>query len=132
MLPSRKHKKVRLDQPIKGSGPGSILARLYRKILNELGISPERYEALFDRYVQKAALDPRRKSEVRAGLNEALLAEEMTMKTFSKGMDFLAVPEYDITITIRHASGRVTKHSLTIKQGELNTNSVEEDKDDDD
>lgn len=116
MLPSRKHKKIGLGQEIRGNTPGNILARLYRKILHNLGVSPERYNALFDRYVQRASLDPRKKTEIRAGLNEALLAEEMTFKTFVKGMDFLAIPSYDITITLHHANGKKTTHSITIIQ----------------
>lgn len=127
MLPNRKHKRVSLNQDIKASGAGNILAKLYRKMLLGLGIGPDRYEALFDRYVQKATLDPRRKSEIRAGLKEALLAEEMTIKTFVKGMEFLNIPKYTISVTIHGRTGKTRVFELDINQGDLTAD--EDDKD---
>lgn len=110
MLPSRKHKTVKLGRGIRSGGPGTILSKTYQQMLFSLGVTPERYEALFERFVRKAALNPRDKLEVRAGLKEALLADQMTIKTLFKGIRFLGVTEFDIAFTLYGTDGTQTTH----------------------
>jgi hypothetical protein len=89
---------------------------MYRKILSDLGVTSDRYDALMNRYVAKAQLYPNRKEKAaaRASLSKELLKEFMTWKTLVKGIMFLAVPKFDFTIRLYHASGKVTEHSLTV------------------
>ena len=112
----RKPKVRPFGQDIQSGPPGAILARMYRKILNDLGVTSDRYDALMNRYVAKAQLYPNRKEKAaaRASLSKELLKEFMTWKTLVKGIMFLAVPKFDLSIRLHHASGKVTEHSLTV------------------
>lgn len=118
----RKRKAKPFGLEIKSGDVGGILARLYRQILHDLGITPERYEALMSRYVARAHLDPNRKAKAaaRASLSKELLKAAQTFKTFIKGIVFLAVVRMDIRITLHHENGRVTDHGLSVILGELN------------
>lgn len=78
----------------------SILSRLYRTTLHDLGITFDRYNALMSRYIAKAALDHNRleKAAARTTLSKELLKESMTWKTFLKGLAFLNVKSYTIIL----------------------------------
>jgi hypothetical protein len=55
-----------------------------------------------------------------------LLKEFMTWKTMVKGIMFLAVPKFDFTIRLYHASGKVTEHSLTVVLDEDTEDSLDD------
>ena len=107
-MATRKPKVRPFGQDIQSGPPGAILARMYRKILSDLGVTSDRYDALMNRYVAKAQLYPNRKEKAaaRASLSKELLKEFMTWKTLVKGIMFLAVPKFDLSIRLHHASGR--------------------------
>lgn len=117
----RKRQVKPFGAEIRTGSVGGILARLYRTILHDLGITTDRYEALMTRYIQKAQLDPNRKDKAaaRAGLSKELLKESMTWKTLIKGINFLGVLRIDIRIGLHHANGRVTQHGIDIVLDEV-------------
>lgn len=115
-MTTRKPKTRPFGKDIQSGPPGAILARMYRKILADLGVTSDRYEALMARYVSKAQLYPNRKEKAaaRASLSKELLKEFMTWKTIIKGIMFLAVPKFDMTFKLYHSNGKVTEHTLTV------------------
>ena len=125
---SRKRKTLPLRQEIRSGDVNGILARLFRIIVHDLGITDDRYEALMERYIQKSHLDPNRKEKAaaRASLSKDLLKEAMTWKTLFKGLDFLAVLKFDLTITLHHRNGRVTHHGTTVVLDEIDPEQPEE------
>lgn len=129
-MSTRKPKTRPFGKDIQSGPPGAILARMYRKILSDLGVTSDRYEALMSRYVAKAHLFPNRKERAaaRASLSKELLKEFMTWKTIVKGIMFLAVPKFDLTFKLYHANGKVTEHTLTVVLDEDIENDTESDK----
>lgn len=117
----RKRKTLPLRQAIRTGDINGILARLYRIIIHQLGIDENRYEALMERYIKKAHLQPNRKEKAaaRASLSKDLLKEAMTWKTFFKGLAFLAIWKFDIKLTLYHENGNVTEHVTTVVVGEV-------------
>lgn len=123
----RKSKVQPFGAPIRTGSVGSILAKLYRTILHDLGIDPSRYEALMERYIQRAHMDPNRKAKAaaRAGLSKELLKETMTFKTFIKGLLFLAVARVDFKVTLHHANGKITTHEMNVIMDSLSEDETE-------
>lgn len=117
----RKRKSKPFGMEIRTGEVGGILSKLYRQILHDLGITPDRYEALMQRYIKRAHLGPNRneKAAARAGLSKELLKASMTFKTWIKGIVFLAISKIKITVTLYHENGKVTDHSVTVVLDEL-------------
>lgn len=95
---------------------GSILARFFRIILTDLKIDAERYNSLMQRYIQRAHQNqnPVVQMEARARLSKDLMKDEMTWKTWIKGvMGFLSVIRIDFTVRLHHSTGRITSHTTT-------------------
>ena len=120
-MTSRKPQAQDYSKEISSGSVGSILAKLYGKIRHDLGISASRYDALMQRYINKALLNPskRDKAAARAGLSKELLKKVMTFKTFVKGIEFHGVPEFDLAVTLYHANGKVTHHSIHVVLDEI-------------
>ena len=129
---SRKHRIVPIDQPIKTGSVGGILANIWRKIMHELGLKDlDRYNALMERYIQRALIDPNRveKASARASLGKELLKESMTWKTFIKGLNFLNVLKFELRIRLYHTNGKVTDHQLNVSLDEIDPDDSESDDD---
>lgn len=116
---SRRRKPTGFEAMPSGS-VGSILSNLYRKILHDLGITPDRYAALMDRYIRRAYMDPNRKemATARQTLSKELLKPTMTFKTFFKGLVFLAPKKIEIRIRLWHHNGTVSEHVQTVSPDE--------------
>lgn len=101
-MSSRKHHTKPYGVMIRSGTTGGILARLYRTILHDLGITLDRYNALMGRYIAKAQLDHNRieKANARVTLSKELLKESMTWKTFVRGLDFLNTKQYDLGVEV--------------------------------
>lgn len=100
-MSSRKTRVKPFGMVIRSGSPGSILSRLYRTILHDLGITLDRYNALMARYIARAQLDVNRieKANARTTLSKELLKDSMTWKTFVRGLDFLNVSEYTLKLS---------------------------------
>lgn len=120
-MATRKHRVKPFALEIKTGGVGGILARLYRTILHDLGITADRYDALMARYIQKAALDQSRseKASARASLSKELLKESMTWRTWVKGINFLAVVKFELHVKLHHANGKTTSHNVVVALDEV-------------
>ncbi len=105
---SRKPKQQPYGAIIKSGTVGSILSRLFQRILHNLGITPDRYEALMARYIQKATTLPDRKEGTsRVSLSKELLKKSMTWKTFLKGLEFLYVSKFEICLRLHNEEGKI-------------------------
>lgn len=118
---SRKKKVLPYETEVNTGTEGSILSKIYRTILTDLGMDRQRYEALMNKYIQRSQHYPDRvqRAAARASLNKELLKESMTWKTFIKGLVFLRLWKIDITIRAYHMNQRVTEHRTTVNFGEI-------------
>ena len=115
-MPSRKHKVQPFGVKILTGGIGSILSRLYRTILNDIGMEAGRYDALMQRYILKALQSANRneRAEARMGLSKELLKESMTWKTFIKGIEFLNIEKMELDLLLHHEGNKATRHVLMV------------------
>ena len=104
--------------PVIKTGPSdSVLASLFRTILMDLGITAIRFEKLLDRYIIQAKLPNNIKeaSSQRGNLRKELLKTTMTWKVFIKGLMFLNIIKFDVSIRLHHPNGRLTEHTKTVR-----------------
>ena len=116
MAVERKSEVAPYEQEIRSGTPNSILASLYRQILQDLGIDGVKFNYLMAKYIQAANI-PNNTVEVastRGNLKRELMKLAMSWKTLVKGILALKVRKFDITITLHHAKGTVTSHSKTV------------------
>ena len=116
MAVERKSETMPYEQEIKTGTPNSILASLYRQILQDIGIDGVKFNYLMAKYIQAAKI-PNNTMEVastRGNLKRELMKTAMSWKTIVKGILALNVRRFDITITLHHAKGTVTSHSKSV------------------
>lgn len=103
-------------EEIRTGSSDSILASLFRTILSELGINWARFNVLLERYVVRAniPLNVKEISSVRGNLKKELLKSVMSWKVFIKGLMFLNVRKFEITVRLYHASGMITEHGKEV------------------
>ena len=103
----------------------NALSNIYTGILFDLGINQNRFNILLERYLTVANIPNNLKeiSTFRGNIKKELLKNTMSWKVFIKGLVFLNVTSFTITIKLNHASGRNSLHSKTIN---LSINDVEE------
>ena len=113
---NRKHKIQPFGVKILTGGIGSILSRLYRTILNDIGMEAGRYDALMQRYILKALQSANRneRAEARMGLSKELLKESMTWKTYIKGIEFLNVEKMELDLLLNYDENKVSRHILMV------------------
>lgn len=127
---ARKHQSTPFSSEIRSGSVGGILAKLWRTIMRDVGLEAgDRYEALMQRYIQKALLDPNRveKATARASLSKELYKVSMTWKTFIKGLSFLNVVKFSIHIRLHHSNGKVTDHEVIAALEDLEVYGKDED-----
>ena len=120
-MAARKPKAQPFGMLIMTGGVESILARLFRVILQDLNVSVDRYDALMIRYIQKAHLDKNRlsRADARVGLSKELLKDRMTWKTFIKGLDFINVTSFEIGFIVNYADGTAGRYTLQVHRDML-------------
>lgn len=111
-----------LTSPDKGVGrtygPNGTLSRLFRQILRDRRIGPEKFGALMHDYLN----DPRNRvpnnrkdrTSTRGNLGMALQADKMTWKVFCKGLRFLKVVKIDIAIRAYYSNGQQEIHETSM------------------
>ncbi len=101
------------------SSTDSILGGLYRNILSTLGLeNMMKFNTLMENFLR----DPRNgipanikdRSSARGNLKKELLRNHMTWKVFCKGLRFLNVPRFEISICLHHRNGDKTFHKTTV------------------
>lgn len=130
-----------LASPDKGvsatRGIGGILARLWRQILDDVNMKPNRFEVLLSDFITNAkrGIPEHRVSRhfTRGNLRRELEKDTMTFKVFMKGMKFLKIVKINFTVELQHQSGRKTLHQTTIDLGnpQLNEDFISDSKEED-
>ncbi len=102
-------------------GIGGILASLWRQILRDRAISPNRFEILINDFINNAkrGIPEHRLSRhfTRGNLRRELEKPTMTFKVFMKGMKFLKVSRITFAVELHHASGEKSLHQRVIDLG---------------
>ena len=103
-------------QPILTGTSDSILSALFRSILYDIGITPTRFNILLERYMINANLPKNTKesSSLRGNLKKELLKGFMSWRVFIKGLVFLNIGKFDLSINLYHRNGSVTTHTTTV------------------
>jgi hypothetical protein len=99
-------------------GPNGTLSRLFRQMLKDRNVGPERFGQLMADYL----LNPRNRipknrkdmTSARGNLGMALSQKEMTWKVFCKGLAFFKIIKIDIAIRAYYANGQESIHSTTM------------------
>lgn len=130
---ARKQKVIPFGKEITKGSVGSILSRFFRNIMHSIGVEQGRFDDLIRRYIQKALLDPNRveRATARASLGKDLLKISMTWKTFIKGLAFLNVLKFELSMRLYHANGKVTDHRLDVVLDEIDFENIDKDGADD-
>lgn len=115
-----------LTSPDKGVsrtfGSKSLLSRLFRQLMKDLNVGPERFGALMRDYINDPRNHiPRNRKDMtsaRGNLGAALSKPQMTWKVFCKGLAFLKIWKIDIAIRVYHSNGKKTDHytSMTLTE----------------
>lgn len=114
-----------LTSPDKGisatRGIGGILARLWRQILDDLQVKPNKFELLLSDFINSAkrGVPEHRISRhfTRGNLRRELEQPTMTFKVFIKGMKFLKVVRIRFVVELEHSGGRKTLHETAVDLG---------------
>lgn len=117
-MPKNQMTKI-LENPLKhesmARGYGGILAGLFARIIYEMNISVPRWLSLMDAFVTDArngaqTENQKDRTSMRGNLTKEFSRDQMTWKVFIKGLRFLQIVRFQLTITAYHANGKVTRH----------------------
>lgn len=101
----------------------SILASMFRTIMEEIGINETRWNHLMTDYVlDKNNCIPNNnkdQSSARGNLQKELLKNKMSWKVFCKGIRFLNIIKFDFIIRAHHPNGKITEHTKTVSFGDI-------------
>lgn len=102
---------------------GRYLEELLIQGYMELGIHGQKYDDLMNAYVlsTRSIIHKREKSSMRASISKELFSEEITWKTYIKGLRLAGVLKIEIEHKLKHATNRVTRHRLSAVLSELNS-----------
>lgn len=111
-----------LEDPTKGtveiSGTTGVLSRLFREMLGDLNISIMVWSTLMNDYLNdRRHKIPRNRHDmasVQGNLTKELIRDKMTWKVFCKGLRFLQVVRFQISIKAYRANGSSTIHSINV------------------
>lgn len=95
-----------------------VLSRLFRLILRDLDVNWSFFNKLMKRYLDDprngVANNSKDRSSHRGNLTKELRRPKMTWNVFMKGIRFLGPKWCTLTIDLGWASGRVSRHSITV------------------
>ena len=121
-----------LTAPDKGihrtRGIGGILARLWRIMLDELKVSPNRFESLLTDFItdaRRAVPDNRVTLHLtRGNFRRELSNDTMTFKVFVNAMKFLKIAQFKLVLVLVHTTGRQTLHTVDVDVGSVKIKEV--------
>lgn len=115
-------------------GVTGVLARLWRIILMDLEINVNTWMQLMVEYVRdrdnRVPNNKRDQSSVQGNLIKELTKSSMSWKIFCKGLRFIRVTKFELSLTLHFRNKRVSNHVVTVNlyEGDLNS-SLQEDSD---
>lgn len=102
-----------------------LLARLYRQILLERGVTVEVAHRLMTAWVNdpknRVPKTTRGASSERGNLIKELSRETMSWKVFVKGMKFLRVPRITFIVRCHNTEKTYTEHGISVKFHDFNS-----------
>jgi hypothetical protein len=105
-------------EKIKYGGTDSVLAALYRKILDDIHLRDvSAFENLLVKYINKTyrnISNIKEQTSVKSNIRKELLKTKMSLKVFIKGLRVLNIRRFELLIRIEHANRTVTQHSLPV------------------
>lgn len=123
-----KEKAHSLNQDIPVSGVNSVLAKFYRKIIRELGVTHEAITPMLDRMLRnrfgQQPLTLREFTSARGNLMKELMRPTMSWKVFCKGLRLLGVTAFKIELTLTHPKKVATLHFVNVVITEEETNDM--------
>ena len=110
------------DKQIKRTfGGNGVLSRLWRQILLDLGIGPERFGVILQEFVTNPinGIPNNKKDQIscRGNLTKELARPQMTWKVFMKALRFLNIISIEITLTAKHVNATTTIHKTVVNLG---------------
>ena len=102
--------------PIHNGGTDSVLSGLFRVIMFNLNIDTTKFARLMDRYIINAGIpyNTRETTSVKGNLKKELLSDKMSWKVFIKGLMFLNIQKFELSIKLHHHNDIITEHSKTV------------------
>lgn len=90
----------------------NALAKLLRGTFEKLHVTTSRFTELIRQYIIKANIPVNMKkiSSARGNIKKELLNDSISWKVFVKGLVFLNVWRFAVTIRLYHVNGKVTEH----------------------
>ena len=111
-----------VDKDIQSGGADSILAMLFRKISQDNDINPIKFNSLMELYLSDRRngipQNTKDRASARGNFRKELLKPNMSWKVFCKGLRFLNIRSFDITLDVKDENDNVTKHGTTVYLGE--------------
>lgn len=110
-------------EEIKTGTSDSILSSLFRTILNDIGMDIHRFNGLLLKYLTRInqQLNFREIASIRGNLSNELLKSVMTWKVFMKGLLFLNIQHFMLTITVENDKEEISQHEVFVDMKEFST-----------
>lgn len=126
---NKRDKNKPLVAPLRSGASESVLASLYRAILFNLNMDIPKFTRLTDQYIIRAGIpyNSKESTSVRGNLKKELLGDRMSWKVFMKGLVFLNVNKFKLTVELHHNNNTITKHEKTIVLDNENLEGAEND-----
>lgn len=93
-----------------------ILFKFLWSILSELGINQSAFTVAIDRFIAKNSreINLKKISSIRGNMKKEFFNKNMSWPVFVKGLLFLNIPKFKLSITLYHATGKVTEHNISV------------------
>lgn len=115
---SLKNRIIKPGTTVRSGGVDGILASLYQNILISLNINATRFNILMEQYLSDkrngVSDNIRDRSVDRGNARKELLKPYMTWKVFCKGLRFINVRSFEITVRLHHPNKTITEHSTHV------------------
>lgn len=97
----------------------SILSKLFRIVIADLGVRYEDYNRLVNKWLDDPTYgvpnDPKRRSTVRGNLNKEIVRSDMSFRVFLKALSCIGTESFKMTLAIkRKGSKKETIHDINI------------------
>lgn len=101
-----------------GNSVSVILGQFFRHILADNQVKPENLDFFMTRYIQDPVnnypQDRRSLASARGNLRKELLNKYMSWRVFCKGLAFIRVKKFTLTITATYSDGKTKQHSVAV------------------
>lgn len=125
-----KKKAEKILPEINSGGTDSILASMFRTIIDEMAMNHIRLQHLMNMWLN----DPKNgiprnikdQSSARGNLQKELFKTKMSWKVFCKGLRFLNIVRFEFVIRAHHSNGNITEHTKAVNLGNMQESSEDE------